>query len=1376
MHRPQSLAIFMAVIAVITVISACHLPNSQGMLATGVTITPSPDTLAAGSAPATFAITVTNDKAGDTPTAGLTLPSNGACTTAVCGSLGAVSAGTIANGTGLYNVVYTPPATVSVTQTITLTVSAQGQSSTLGSGMDTITIPLPVVTVAPPSPNINAGSAASTFTISVTNDSSADMVTPTLSLTGGGACTAASCGSLGKISSGVITNGTGSYTVAYTPPASVTAITKITLTATSSLTPAPGTAAITIATPGAPVVSIAPTSLAVTAGDSTQPSFAISVTNDVLGDAITPTLTVNGTSCLPAACGSLGGVTGTSGGGAYAVKYMIPASVSAPMAVTLTASSPLAGSVSGTSTITVSPPSVVRVSAIPAQIAGGGAVTVHASVSYDSASDVLTPALTISGGTCSTTTHNCGTLGSVSTGGVTNGTGAYTFSYTPPVSLTASEAVTLTVSSTQLLSTPGTATINLTPAPVITISPLTKTVTAGISSTSFNLSITNDVATEGLTPTLSQGGVACGLLCGGGVGITGTAGGGSYTVTYTPPVTVASPIIVTLTVSSNVPGSTPGSTTITVNPKSVITVSPPAPSVAAGSAQMLFNITVPYDVPGGDSLTAVLTTAGGSCSTTTNNCGTLTAVSAGIITNGTGAYTVGYTPPTTIGATTVYTLTVNSSIALSTPGTATITVGAATGNVPRYLLEVNGDSTISSYAVVPSNGQLRSVTYFSANNGLTMIPSAAIHPNGAVIYTVQTMSIGEQLVSYSISPGGVLSQLATSPVSGLDYGQLLVDPLGRFLWVVDTVNQQIASYALDSSTGAQGTKTIAASVTSVTQIAADPSGNYLFARDNSGSVSAYSVTGTGTLTALGTPPASHPSPFSGGSMTVTPSGKYLFALDGSSINSIYTYSISSAGLTAVSPSSFLIPNSGGADTQMVVDPSSSFLYAVDTSSPTHPIDAFTIGAGGALASLPVTLQVPSSVNAAQISIDPAGSYVYLDYGSAHEVWTYSIVQSGTSRGTLVSAPVGRIRTRSSGVNAQLLSTGSAPVTFTPQALYVSNSQSNNIAQFSIAPSTGSLTSLGPVFTGGSGDQIGMQPEGLAVFLGGSLLYSGDYSSGQIDSLGILTGGSLGSSGLSAVSVAPETPASLTTDLSGSFLYIADKLNGDLGKLPIGAGGTLGTTASTTTSNPTSAPVFVTTDPTGQFIYSANNSTNTISQFKIALPSGNLTSIASDIGALGLGPDWIAIDPSGRFLYSADKTTSGGGNLGAFTISASTGSLAATGVQAAGTTPSAAVIEPTGQYIFVADSTSNQIFSFTINPSTGALTANTIAVPAATTGTTPVALGVDISGQYLYCINSGSNDISIFKINLTNGTLSPVGTTVSTGGTTPIGLAITGTLQ
>jgi len=184
-----------------------------------------------------------------------------------------------------------------------------------------------------------------------------------------------------------------------------------------------------------------------------------------------------------------------------------------------------------------------------------------------------------------------------------------------------------------------------------------------------------------------------------------------------------------------------------------------------------------------------------------------------------------------------------------------------------------------------------------------------------------------------------------------------------------------------------------------------------------------------------------------------------------------------------------------------------------------------------------------------------------------------------------------------------------------------------------------------------------------------------------------------------------------------------------------------------------------------------------------LPSGALSSVGSNVSA-GTGTDWIVADPSGRYLYS---TAFNSNSLQEFLITAGTGlptvntnPFLPVGPSASNPGASSVVIEPTGKFVYATNKSLNQIFAFSIDPATGLLSeihTNNANSEVADTGTTPVALAVDISGQYLYCVNSGSSDINIYKINLADGTLTAVGAaTVSTGGTTPIMLAVTGTLK
>jgi len=499
-------------------------------------------------------------------------------------------------------------------------------------------------------------------------------------------------------------------------------------------------------------------------------------------------------------------------------------------------------------------------------------------------------------------------------------------------------------------------------------------------------------------------------------------------------------------------------------------------------------------------------------------------------------------------------------------------------------------------------------------------------------------------------------------------------------------------------------------------------------------------------------------------------------MDNSSLNRIFGYTISSTGLTSMNNSPFNVPNNAGVDTQMDIDPTSSFLYAMDTASPTQPIDAFAIGTGGALTPITETLQVPSSpsLGIQQISVDPSGKFLFAVYGGAHEVWTYSIAPAGgTNPGTLTLVTRMRLRSDTSLINAQLLSGGTTAVQFTPQALYVTNSGSSNVSQFSIAPSTGTLTSLASPLG------VGNQPEGIAVLPDNSFAYVAYFMAGGLATFSITN------DVLSSVGQPVNTglgPSSLVIDLSGSFLYNVNQGDSDIWEYPIGSGMlSTGTKQQATDA----APVFVTTEPTGQFVYTANSGAGTINTFAITLPGGGLHSSGASVGAGGPSPstNWIAIDPSGRFLYS---TSIHANALSEFLITTGSGLPTANSNPylpvgpASDSGAGSVVVEPTGKFVYASNQLLNQIYAFAIDPATGLLSAAQGSLSGgavANTGTSPVALAVDISGQFLYCVNSGSNDINIYTINLADGSLTPVGTsTVPTGGTTPVGIALSGTIQ
>src|SRR5690349_16824917 len=97
-----------------------------------------------------------------------------------------------------------------------------------------------------------------------------------------------------------------------------------------------------------------------------------------------------------------------------------------------------------------------------------------------------------------------------------------------------------------------------------------------------------------------------------------------------------------------------------------------------------------------------------------------------------------------------------------------------------------------------------------------------------------------------------------------------------------------------------------------------------------------------------------------------------------------------------------------------------------------------------------------------------------------------------------------------------------------------------------------------------------------------------------------------------------------------------------------------------------------------------------------------------------------------------------------------------------------VLHPTKKYLYAANSgaTPTGTVSLFDIASTGALTEKT---PRFTVGTAPTLLAMDSSGSFLYVGNSGSFDISVFSIDASTGALTAIAQSGG-GATAPIGMS------
>jgi 6-phosphogluconolactonase (cycloisomerase 2 family) len=193
------------------------------------------------------------------------------------------------------------------------------------------------------------------------------------------------------------------------------------------------------------------------------------------------------------------------------------------------------------------------------------------------------------------------------------------------------------------------------------------------------------------------------------------------------------------------------------------------------------------------------------------------------------------------------------------------------------------------------------------------------------------------------------------------------------------------------------------------------------------------------------------------------------------------------------------------------------------------------------------------------------------------------------------------------------------------------------------------------------------------------------------------------------------------------------------------------------------------DPSGNFVYVAVGATGVV---PLKLQS-NGTLVAGSVQAPApcTGANRVAVTPNAHFAYITDGT-----NLCVFSINSSTGGLTAiiggTGgspIATGGTAPTGMAADATGHFLYVTNATSNNVSAFTIG-SDGRLAGIAGSPFTVMPATTPVDVNSDPSGQFLYVVNNGNGTVSLFTINGSNGVLTPGGT--SGAGTAPVAIVTT----
>jgi 6-phosphogluconolactonase (cycloisomerase 2 family) len=295
---------------------------------------------------------------------------------------------------------------------------------------------------------------------------------------------------------------------------------------------------------------------------------------------------------------------------------------------------------------------------------------------------------------------------------------------------------------------------------------------------------------------------------------------------------------------------------------------------------------------------------------------------------------------------------------------------------------------------------------------------------------------------------------------------------------------------------------------------------------------------------------------------------------------------------------------------------------------------------------------------------------------------------------------------------------------------ISNVSGNAIAIYAINRATGSLSADGSFSLNGGNGICGLGctppsgPGALTLSPSGNFLFYGSSNfNGVTQGVGALAVNSA-SGQLTAVIGSPfqqsDRPVWLAVHPSGRFLYtenVSQTAPGfalqDLSGFSVDSGtGVLAPLPGSPFAAPANASVTgLAMHPSGNFLYAATGlAANGILAWSVDSTSGILTALPGSPFASGSETFGGTFDPTGKFFYTAAGKT---GGIDGFSVDSNTGALVplASPSFASSSTLSQPAIDPSGHFLFAA-SPNNSIVTFSLDPNTGTLTANSSATPAA----------------------------------------------------------------
>ncbi len=308
----------------------------------------------------------------------------------------------------------------------------------------------------------------------------------------------------------------------------------------------------------------------------------------------------------------------------------------------------------------------------------------------------------------------------------------------------------------------------------------------------------------------------------------------------------------------------------------------------------------------------------------------------------------------------------------------------------------------------------------STHTGYVTLPTS----NAVAAYRIDNHSARFTSIVGSPYPAG------TSPSS------VLVHPSGRFVYVANQGENDIALFSIDRTVGALLEvlpRTSAGLATA--SLTMDTAGSFLFALNVvSGSISAYSInSGSGALSPVaGSPFPVFPNPVT---LAITPSGKFLYVVN-ANLASVFAYTVTSGVVQPVGPPVQV----GAGPFAITVDPGEKFVYVANLADNTVSVLSINSTTGAlTVVGAYVTGTRPTSVTV-------LGQYLYVANQGSTNISVFSV---DATTGVLTQ------------ITGSPFTAGGAPLfeLIDPNGkfLYTGSQSSNSISVLSIDSSTGALT-------------------------------------------------------------------------------------------------------------------------------------------------------------------------------------------------------------------------------------------------------------------------------------------------------------------------------